>query len=91
MRGQRPMDALPKREEAEHRLGLLALAQVRIGVARRAGIGVLGEKDEHTGLAAAALGDIVALDTRARSVVGHRVEVEVEGLGGEQRRVAEHR
>ena len=69
---------------------LLALAQVGIGVAKRAGIGVLGEEDEHTGLAPRALGDIVAFDARVRPVVGHGVEVEVERLGGEQRLLCEH-
>ena len=90
MRGQRTMDAFPEREEAEYRLGLLAFTQVGIGVAEGAGIGVLGEEDEHTGLAPRALGDIVAFDARVRSVVGHGVEVEVERLGGEQRLLAEH-
>ena len=32
MRGQRAMDAFPEREEAEYRLGLLALAQVASAV-----------------------------------------------------------
>ena len=84
------MGALPEGEEAEHRFGLLALAQVRIGIAERAGIGVVGEKDKDARLAAAALRHIVALDARVRPVVGHGVEVEVERLGGEQRRLAEH-
>ena len=90
MRGQCTMDAFAEREEAEYRFGLLALAQVGIGVAKRAGIGVLSEEDEHTGLAPRALGDIVAFDARVRPVVGHGVEVEVERLGGEQRLVPEH-
>ena len=47
-------------------MGLLALAQVGIGVAKRAGIGVVGEEDERTGLAPRALGDIVAFDARVR-------------------------
>ena len=85
------MGALPEVEKAEHRLGLLALSQVRIGVAERAGIGVLGEEDQDAGLAPAALGHIVALDARVRAVVGHGVEVEVERTGGEQRLVAAHR
>ena len=52
-------------EEAEHRFGLLALAQVGIGVAERAGIGILGEEDEDARLAPAALRHIVAHDARA--------------------------
>ena len=76
------MGALPEVEEAEHRLGLLALAQVRIGVAERAGIGILGEEHEDAGLATASLRDIVALDAGVRTVVGHGVEVEVERTGG---------
>ena len=91
MRGERAMGALPEVEEAEHRLGLLALAQVRIGVAERAGVGILCEEDEDARLAPAAFGHIVALDARVRSVVGHGVEVEVERTGGEQRLLAEHR
>ena len=77
------MGTLPEVEEAEHRLGLLALAQVRIGVAERARIDMLGEEDEDARLAPAAFGHVVALDVRVRSVVGHGVGVEVERTGGD--------
>jgi len=44
---------LPEVEEAKERLGLFALAQVGVGIAEGARVGVMGEKD--TPLATAAL------------------------------------
>ena len=77
--------AFPEVDEAEDLIGLLALAQVGVRVAERVAVGVLREEDEDARLAPAAHGDVVLLDDRMLSVVGHRVEVEVEGLPGEDR------
>ena len=48
--------ALPEVDEAEDLFGLLALADVGVGVAEDLAVGVLGEEGENAGLAAAALG-----------------------------------
>ena len=58
------VDPLPKGDEPEDLFGLLPLPQVRVGVAERPALGILGEKDEDAGLATAARRDIVALDDR---------------------------
>ena len=69
---------LPELDEVEDLLGLLALAQIGVGVAKGATAGVLGEEGQHTGLGAAARGDEVALNLGIMAVVRHRVEVQVE-------------
>ena len=53
--------ALPEVDEAEDLLGLLAFAEIGVGVAEGAAVGVLGEEGEDAGLGAAAAGDVVAL------------------------------
>ena len=75
--------ALPERDEAEDLVGLLAFAEIGVGVAEDVAVGVLGEEGENAGLAAAALGEVVGLDLRVLAEVGHGVEVEIEGLCGE--------
>ena len=76
--------ALPEVDEAEDLVGLLALAHIGVGVAEGLAVGVLGEEGEDAGLAAAALGQIVGFDERMLAEVGHGVEVEIEGLAGEE-------
>ena len=70
---------LPELDEAEDLVGLLALAQVGVGVAEGVAVGVLGQEGEDAVLAAAAHGDVVALDDGVLAVVGNGVEVEIEG------------
>ena len=48
--------ALPEGDEAEDLLGLLALADIGIGVAEHLGVGILGKEGEDAGLAATSLG-----------------------------------
>ena len=72
------MEALPEGDEAKDLVGLLALADIRIGVAEGSALGILGQKDEDAGLAAAARGDVVALDDRVRAVVRDGMEIEIE-------------
>src|SRR3984893_10627935 len=72
--------ALPECDEAKDLLGLVALADVGIGVAEDLAVGVLGQEGENAGLAAAALGQIVRFDERMLAEVGHGMEVEVERL-----------
>jgi acyl-CoA synthetase (AMP-forming)/AMP-acid ligase II len=48
--------ALPERDEAKHLLGLVALADVGVRIAEHLAGGVLGQKGEDAGLAAATLG-----------------------------------
>ena len=81
---QAAMLALPERDEAKDLLGLLALADVGVRIAEHLAVGVLGQEGEDAGLAAAALGQIVGFDQRVLAEVGHGVEVEVEGLAGQE-------
>ena len=83
-RGSSPCSLLPELDETEDLLGLLALAQIGVGVAEGAAAGVLGEEGQHAGLGAAAGADEVALDLGIVAVVRHRVEVQVERGGIEQ-------
>src|SRR6202521_5984386 len=50
------MLALPECDEAKDLLGLVALADVGVGVAEDLAVGVLGQEGKNAGLAAAALG-----------------------------------
>ena len=77
--------ALPEVDEAEDLLGLLALADIGVGVAEHLGVGILGQEGEDAGLAATSLGQIVGFDQRMLAEVGHGVEVEIERLAGEER------
>jgi len=82
--GMGPVVFLPESDEAENLLGLLALAQIGVRVAERPPLGVLREEREHARLLAAAHRHVVALDLRVLAVVGHRMEIEIEGFPGEQ-------
>src|ERR1700687_621399 len=73
---------LPEGDESKHLLGLVALADVGVGIAEYLAVGVLGQEGEDAGLAAAALGQIVRFDQRVLAEVGHGMEVEGEGLTG---------
>ena len=46
--------------------------------------GILGQEYQDAGLPAAAHGDVVPLDNRVLSVIGHRMKVQVEGLSGKE-------
>ena len=56
------VDPLPERDEAEDLLGLLAFADVGVGIAKGPTLGILCKKDEDTGLAPAPRGDVVSLE-----------------------------
>jgi len=75
----------PEVDETEDLLRLLALADVGVGVAEHLAVGILGEEREDAGLAATSLGQVVRFDHRVLAEVGHGMEVEIEGLAGEQR------
>jgi len=81
---QRPVGPLPEVDELEDLLGLFALAKIGVGVAERASVDILGEKREHALLSATAHRDEVALHARVLSVVGDRVEVEIERVSVEE-------
>ena len=76
--------ALPEIDEAEDLVGLLALANIGVGVAEHLGIGILGQKDQDAGLATTSLGQIVGFDEWMFAEVGHGVEVEIERCSGEE-------
>src|SRR5260370_7254723 len=74
----------PEVDEPEDLVRLLALADVGSGVAEHLTVGILGEEREDAGLAATSLGEIMGFDHRVLAEVGHGMEVEIEGLTGEQ-------
>src|SRR5213593_2884253 len=76
--------ALPDGDETEDLFGLLALADIGVGVAEGPPLGVLGQEGEDTGLAARARGNVVTLEHRVIAIVGDGVEIEVEGIAGEE-------
>src|SRR6266508_195533 len=76
--------ALPEVDEAEDFFGLLALADVGIGVAEGPSLGILGKKGQDTGLAAATHRDVMALEYRVVAGVRDGVEIEVEGIAGKE-------
>src|SRR5208337_3105405 len=69
---------LPERDEAEDLLGLLALADIGVGIAEHLAVSVLRQEGEYAGLAAAALGQIVGLDQRMLAEIGHGVKIQIE-------------
>ena len=76
--GQAAGPLLPEVDEAEDLVVLLVLAQLAVGIAEDAGVGVLGQERQHPLLPPAPLGDVVLLDQGVVAVEGDRVEVEVE-------------
>ena len=76
--------ALPEIDEAEDLVGLLALANIGVGVAEHLGIGILGQKDQDAGLATTSLGQIVGFDEWMLAEVGHGVKIEIERRSGEE-------
>ena len=82
---------LPEGDEAQDLVGLLALAQIGIGVAEDLAGGVLREKGQHRLTSLAAAGNVVLFHDRVRAEVGDGVEVEVERRGTDQALAAELR
>ena len=78
--GVPPGPLLPEPDEAEDLVVLLVLAQLAVGIAEDAGLGVLGQEGQHPLLPPAPLGDVVLLDQGVLAVEGDRVEVEVERM-----------
>jgi hypothetical protein len=76
--GQAPGPLLPEVDEAEDLVVLLVLAQLAIGVAEDAGLGILGQERQDSLLPPTSLRDVVFLDQGVVAVEGDRVEVEVE-------------
>ena len=69
---------LPEGDKAEDLLGFLPLAQIGVGITKRASLSVLGQKGEHRGLRTAAHRNVMALHLRVLPIVGHRMEIEIE-------------
>jgi hypothetical protein len=74
------MSLLPKGDEVEDLLGFLAFAQVGVGIAEGVIFLILGQKDEDAGLSAAARRHVVGFNLWILAVVGHGVEIQVEGV-----------
>src|SRR5215210_2868845 len=78
MTRQLPVVFLPEGDEVEDLLGFFALAQVGVGVTESSAFGVVGYKDQDTGLAPAASRHVMALDDRVFAIVGDGVKIEIE-------------
>jgi hypothetical protein len=65
-----------ERQHIGARAGLLAFAQIGVGVTEGARLGIMGEKDKYAGLTPAASRDVMALDDGMLTVVGHGVEIQ---------------
>ena len=88
MPGALPVGALPEGDEPEDLLGLLALAEVGIGVAEGVPSASWAKKVSTLCWLAAAHRHVVALHHGVLAVVGHRMEVEIEGTAGDECRAA---
>ena len=77
--GQLAGALLPELDESQDLVVLLVLAELGVGVAEDAAVGVLGEEGQDALLTATALGDVVFLDQGVLAVKGNGVEVEIEG------------
>ena len=76
--GRRPVRCFQKSTKRRISSFCSVLAQLAVGVAEDAGVGVLGQERQHPLLPPAPLGDVVLLDQGVVAVEGDRVEVEVE-------------
>ena len=82
--GSWPVRCFQNSHEVEDLVVLLVLAQVGVGVAEDAGLGVLGQEGQDPLLPAAALGNVVFLHQGVFPVEGDGVEVQVEGGAARQ-------
>src|SRR5260370_28538588 len=84
MPGLLAMGFFPERDKAENLLGLLAFAQVRVGIAKGMSIGVLCEEGENALLPTRAHRYVMALDDGALAIVRYGMKIEVEGTARQQ-------
>jgi len=74
----------PEGDELEDGVGVLVLAEIGLGIAEDAGVGVVGQESQHAFLLAAAFGDVVFFDEGVGAVKGDGVEVDIEGAAARQ-------
>src|SRR5437867_7036237 len=84
MAGALAVSALPEGNKVEDLIGLVAFAQVGIGITEGAAGGVLSQENQNAGLAAAARRDVMAFDDRMLAIIGHGMEIKVEGFAIKQ-------
>jgi hypothetical protein len=84
MVGQFPVGAFPEGNELEDLLGFLAFAQVGVGVTEDVTAGILSQKHQDPGLAAAAGREVMPLDNGVFSVIRHGMKIQVERLSGQE-------
>src|SRR5437660_10700791 len=83
MAGELAASALPKINELENLLIFLAFAQIRIGVAEDVAAGILSEKDQHAGLAAAAARHIVPFHHTVFAAERYGMKIHIAGCSGQ--------
>src|SRR6266699_5061255 len=84
MAGLLAVSAPPEGNKVEDLIGLVAFAQVGIGITEGAARGVLSQENQNAGLAAAARRYVMAFDDRMLAIIGHGMEIEIEGLAIEK-------
>ena len=87
--GISPRPFLPKLDEAEDLIVLLALAQFTVGVTEDAGLGVLDQEGQDALLPPTPLGYVVLLDQGIIAMKGDCVKVQVEGMTAWQAELAD--
>src|SRR3989475_13276745 len=84
MAGLLAVSALPEGNKVEDLIGLVAFAQVGIGITEGAARGVLSQENQNAGLAAAARRYVMAFDDRMLAIIGHGMEIQIEGFSIKQ-------
>src|SRR5437868_5370531 len=84
MAGLLAVSALPEGNKVEDLIGLVAFAQVSIGITEGAARGVLSQENQNAGLAAAARRYVMAFDDRMLAIIGHGMEIQIEGFSIKQ-------
>src|SRR5882762_19261 len=84
MAGLLAVSAFPERNKVEDLIGLVAFAQVGIGITEGTACGVLSQENQNAGLTAAARRYVMAFDDRMLAIIGHRMEIQIEGFSIKQ-------
>lgn len=84
MGGQLAVGLFPEGNEAKDLLCFFSFADIGVGIAESASVGIMGEKNQDAGLPPAARRNIVALYNGMLPIVGHGMEIKVKGVAGQK-------
>ena len=85
MAGLLAVSAFPERNKVKDLIGFVAFAQIGIGITKGAARGILSQEDQNAGLASAARRHVMTFDDRMLAVIGHGMEIEIEGFAIKKR------